>query len=65
MSISAVLDGTLRHVLVEGEALATRREMPEACIDAVVTDPPAGIEFMEKGWDDFRRAHNPADAVRR
>jgi len=30
------------------EALAA---MPEATIDAVVTDPPYGLSFMSKGWD--------------
>jgi site-specific DNA-methyltransferase (adenine-specific) len=26
-------------------------EMPENCIDAIVTDPPYGLEFMGKEWD--------------
>jgi site-specific DNA-methyltransferase (adenine-specific) len=30
----------------------------------MVTDPPAGISFMGKEWDDFRRQRNPADAGR-
>lgn len=25
--------------------------MPEACIDAIVTDPPYGLTFMGKAWD--------------
>lgn len=29
--------------LIHGEALATLREMPDGCVDAVVTDPPWGI----------------------
>jgi site-specific DNA-methyltransferase (adenine-specific) len=33
-------------------------------VDAVVTDPPAGIGFMGKEWDDFRRARNPNDTNR-
>jgi DNA modification methylase len=32
--------------------------------DALVTDPPAGIAFMGKEWDRFRRARNPADVGR-
>ena len=38
--------------------------LPAASVDALVTDPPAGIGFMGKEWDDFRRARNPADAGR-
>lgn len=38
--------------------------LPDNSVDAVVTDPPAGIGFMGKEWDDFRRARNDADAGR-
>jgi site-specific DNA-methyltransferase (adenine-specific) len=34
-----------------GDALALLREMPEASVDAVVTDPPYGLRFMGKAWD--------------
>jgi hypothetical protein len=44
--------------------LAVLPTLPDASVDAVVTDPPAGIGFMGKEWDDFRRARNPADAGR-
>jgi len=37
--------------LISGDCLDRLREMPECSIDAVVTDPPAGIGFMGKGWD--------------
>lgn len=33
---------TLHH----GDCLDVLREMPDASVDAVVTDPPAGIHFM-------------------
>ena len=26
-------------------------KLPDACVDAIVTDPPAGISFMGKAWD--------------
>jgi DNA modification methylase len=48
--------------LYHGDALAVLPTLPDASVDAVVTDPPAGIGFMGKEWDDFRRARNPADA---
>lgn len=47
-----------------GDALETLRGLPDASIDAIVTDPPAGIAFMGKDWDAFRRTHNPADVGR-
>jgi len=29
------------------------KEIPDNSIDSIVTDPPAGINFMGKTWDDF------------
>lgn len=34
-----------------GDCLDVLRGMPAGLVDAVVTDPPAGISFMGKGWD--------------
>ncbi len=42
--------------LHHGEALSTLRTMPDASVDSVVTDPPAGIGFMGKTWDSFGTA---------
>ena len=50
--------------LLMGDCLEVLRRMPENSIDAVVTDPPYGIGFMAKEWDNFRRSRNPADAGR-
>ena len=35
----------------EGDCLERLRELPDACMDSVVTDPPAGISFMGRAWD--------------
>lgn len=51
---------------------ADARHMPlaDGSVDAVVTDPPYGLEFMGREWDSFRtgngfrRAANPADVDR-
>lgn len=44
-------------VTVYGEdCLAALRRMPDASVDAVVTDPPYGLEFMGKEWDTFKPA---------
>ena len=40
----------LRH----GDCLEVLAEIPRASIDAVITDPPYGLEFMGKDWDRFR-----------
>jgi hypothetical protein len=34
-----------------GDCLEVLRTMPDASIDAIVTDPPYGIAFMGKRWD--------------
>jgi hypothetical protein len=40
-----------RWAIHHGDALATLRTMPTASVDAIVTDPPAGIGFMNAAWD--------------
>lgn len=35
-----------------GDCLEVLKTMREASVDSVVTDPPAGISFMGKEWDD-------------
>lgn len=42
------IPGVALHV---GDCLDVLKEMPDASVDAVVTDPPAGISFMGKSWD--------------
>lgn len=37
--------------LYHGDCIAVMRELPDASVDAVVTDPPYGLEFMGKEWD--------------
>jgi len=31
--------------LIEGDALLTLAKLPDACVDAIVTDPPYGISL--------------------
>lgn len=53
--------------LWHGDCLDVLRELPDASVDAVVTDPPYGLEFMGRDWDGadgFRRSLNPNDAGR-
>ena len=37
--------------IICGDALAVLRTLPDNSLDAIVTDPPAGISFMGKHWD--------------
>lgn len=38
--------------LVHGECLKKLKELDNDSVDALITDPPAGISFMNKNWDD-------------
>lgn len=40
-------DVTLYH----GDCIEVMRELPTDSIDAIITDPPYGLEFMGKEWD--------------
>jgi len=40
-------------VLCNTDCIRAMKHMAENSIDAVVTDPPAGIAFMGKSWDDM------------
>ena len=59
---------TGRVIVLRGDA--AHLPLPDASIDAVVCDPPYGLEFMGKEWDTFktgdgfRRNRNEADAGR-
>ena len=55
MTIEMVLSGGLLWHVEHGDSLVVLKSMPDACVDAIVTDPPAGIAFMGKGWDEFGR----------
>lgn len=37
--------------LIHGDCLEVMAELPDNSVDAVVTDPPYGLSFMSKDWD--------------
>ena len=37
--------------VIQGDCLDVLRTLPDASVDAVVTDPPYGLSFMGKKWD--------------
>jgi len=43
-----------RATIYNGDCLEVLRALPDASVDAVVTDPPYGLEFMGKDWDKFK-----------
>lgn len=45
------MDALPLDTIIQGDCLAVLRSLPDACVDAVVTDPPSGIAFMGKSWD--------------
>lgn len=47
-----------------GDCLDVLRSLPAASVDALVTDPPAGIGFMGKEWDTFGRSNPNAERDR-
>lgn len=40
------------HALLNGDCLEILKTLPNNSVDSLVTDPPAGISFMCKAWDD-------------
>ena len=44
------MDRWLNKILL-GDCLDVMREMPDKCVDSIVTDPPYGLKFMGKKWD--------------
>lgn len=46
--------GTDRWTLIQGDSAEVLKDLPDACVDSVVCDPPAGIGFMGKAWDGDR-----------
>jgi DNA modification methylase len=40
--------------IIQGDCLEELKKLPDESVDAIITDPPAGIEFMGKEWDSFK-----------
>ncbi len=51
-------DDTRAWHLIEADALMALAKLPDACVDAIVTDPPYGIGIVGAAWD--RTADNEA-----
>ena len=53
-TVAEVLDGRSRWAVVQGDCLDVMRGLPSGCVDAVVTDPPYGLDFPYIGYEDTR-----------
>ncbi len=54
-----------RHRIHCGDCISIMRTLPEASVDAIVTDPPYGIGFMSADWDADVPGHDfAAEALR-
>jgi len=42
-------------MLINSDCLTALKELPDNSVDSLVTDPPYGIAFMGKSWDDFSK----------
>jgi DNA modification methylase len=40
-----------KHKLINGDCIEYMRSLPDNCVDAVICDPPYGLGFMGKKWD--------------
>jgi site-specific DNA-methyltransferase (adenine-specific) len=61
-TVIRLADATLYH----GDCFEILKELEDDSIDTVITDPPAGISFMGKGWDghsDYRPHSEKAGRV--
>ena len=61
-ALSVYSDETDGWRLLEADALLALAKLPDACVDAIVTDPPYGIDFAGERWDgtDIRRTAHAA-----
>jgi len=46
--------------IICGDCIEVMKTLPDNSVDAVVTDPPYGLEFMGKNWDKFKAGKNIA-----
>ena len=62
-ALSVYSDKTDGWRLLEADALLTLAKLPDASIDAIVTDPPYAISFGNEAWDgrDIRRTVSADD----
>jgi site-specific DNA-methyltransferase (adenine-specific) len=53
VNVSIYQDATDTWRLIEADALVLLAKLPDACVDAIVTDPPYAIALGGETWDNF------------
>lgn len=48
------------NYIINGDCIEELKKLPDNSIDAIITDPPYGLEFMGKDWDKFKEGKNIA-----
>ena len=51
-------------MIIQGDCIEQMKLLKENSVDAIVTDPPYGLEFMGKDWDKFKLGKNIAGGTR-
>ncbi len=46
--------------IYQGDCIEEMKKLPDNSVDAIITDPPYGLEFMGKEWDKFKEGKNIA-----
>ena len=44
----------MKNKIIKGDCVEEMKKLPENTVDAIITDPPYGLEFMGKEWDKFK-----------
>ncbi len=42
------------NIILQGDCIEELKKLEENSVDAIITDPPYGLEFMGKEWDSFK-----------
>ena len=45
-------------MIINDDCLNALKQLPDNSIDSMITDPPYGINFMGKSWDDFSKGQD-------
>ena len=49
--------------IYQGDCIEELKKLPENSVDAIITDPPYGLEFMGKEFDTFRNKWKDFDDI--
>ena len=53
----------MENKILKGDCIEQMKLLEENSVDAIVTDPPYGLEFMGKEWDKFKLGKNLQEMI--